>query len=166
MLNILLFLSFWQRLIDIFEITNLHENDLRRKSANKRTKRDVILRSVLTFLGFEKSCRHLITLSEIITLSCHKHKIWHNHKTIFQIIFCMFCCILYANKVVQKIKINKKVILQSKHSVDWKHWKNRSLIHEWGIWTLLRFRKSCLTFSVQVLTKLLVFFKFLLFEVC
>ena len=85
---------------------------------NKRTKRDVIQRSVLTFLGFEKSCRHLTTLSEIITLSCHKHKIRYNHKTIFLIIFSMFCSILYANKVVQKIKINKKIILQSKHSVD------------------------------------------------
>ena len=27
---------------------------------------------MLIFLGFEKSCRHLITLSEIIALSCHK----------------------------------------------------------------------------------------------
>ena len=38
MLNILLFLSFQQRLIDIFEITNLHENDLRRKERKQKHK--------------------------------------------------------------------------------------------------------------------------------
>ena len=108
MLNILLYLSFLQRLIDIFEIINLHENDLRRESANKRSKRDIILRSELTFLCFEKSCRHLITLSEIITLSCHKYNYDIIIKQFFLIIFCMFCSILFANNVAQKIKINEK----------------------------------------------------------